>query len=498
MNLQTELSRVNPVEDPDAFRGIIWNYLKPRNGKPGPRAHLFTINGLTYPVHREFGFAAVPDPHEVKNNRIDVQRSKRRYSMLAYLFSVRRGDLLFFFQADPQGPRASILDRRGFRGIWMFTSEPFRDTTNIRSSSGYEILGACPYCHSPFNFGEGSIVNGAKKCPLCGNRYGEVVVNVEGKTRKFSRVVLSARILIKPIMLFQQTAGDNRVYSDMKVPPLIWISRTDNAMGQGKGSSIRTLLPEEAAKVAYMLATEANQQATIDVPKSYPGKISDPITDHNGVDVRYPRLRNINEVEHEFQLNLYFSQKIDDPHFPLLEDLGLPLKKVEYWTTEFPWGYTGDTADFVVTLWDDEKGRYKAYIFEFKKGAVNKDALAETLLYIPWVTQVLLQFRSETLEMEVEPVMIGSSIELRALPDNYRMDMSFFPSGKKIVKVLTPRIFKYAPAQVFKKGTYLYAKDFEFREVKLPIKAGFGPPPPSLTTSAVERLWVVNTYLRGF
>ncbi|MEM1659515.1 MAG: hypothetical protein QXG48_05595 [Thermofilaceae archaeon] len=498
MELQAELSKVNPLEDPSAFCRIIWNYLKPRNGKPAPRAHLFTINGLTYPIHRDFGFAAVPDPHEVRNNKISIQRSKRRYSMLAYLYSVRRGDLLFFFQADPQMPGASISDRRGFRGIWMVDSEPFRDTTNIKHPSGYEILGACPYCQSPFNFGEGKIEGGSKTCPLCGSDYGMINVGVGSKRRVFSRVVLSARILIKPVVVFQQTAGDNRVYSDMSVPPLIWISRTDNAMGPGKGSSIRTLLPEEAAKLAYMLATEANQKVTSLAPQPYPGKIGDPITDHYGVDVRYPRLKNNNEVEHEFHLNLYLSRRIDDPNFSLLKNLDLPLGKMEYWTTELPWGYTGDTADFVVTLWDDEKGRYKAYLFEFKKGGIDKNALAEVLLYIPWVSQVLLQFRPETDAMDVVPVMIGSDIKLRGLPGNYELNLNFFPTGKKTVRVLTPKVFRYVPTEVFRVGTQYYARDLEFTEVNLPVKAGFNPPPCSLTASTIERLWVAKTYFHSF
>ncbi|MEM2128459.1 MAG: hypothetical protein QXN86_02225 [Candidatus Methanomethylicaceae archaeon] len=495
MNLQAELRGTKPLENPDAFRKVIWNYLKPRNGRPAPRAHLFTINGLTYPVHRDFSFAAVPDPHEVRDNRVVVQRSKRRYSMLAYLFSVRRGDLLFFFQADPQGPGASILDRRGFRGIWVVASEPFRDTTDIKLPSGYEVLGACPHCRSPFDFGEGSIVNGAK-CSLCGNRYGEVNVSAGGSVRAFSRVVLSTRILIEPLVLFQRTAGDNRVYSDMTLPPLIWISRTDNAMGPGKGSSIRTLLPEEAAKVAYMLATEDGQRIIDGNRKQYPG-LANPITDHNGVDAKYPRLRNAQEVEHELQLNLYFSRKIDDPGFSLTKDLELPLERMEYWTTEFPWGYTGDTADFVAALWDDEKGRYKAYLFEFKKACIDKSALAETLLYIPWVAQVLLQFRPETPVLEVVPVMVGSSVGLRALPNAYSICTSLFPSGRKTVNVLTPRVFVYTPVKMFKRGNCCYAQDLEFRETTLP-RTSFSPPPPSFTTSAIERQWVIETYLSGF
>ena len=510
--LKEMLSSINPLREPEEFRKIIWHYLKP-DGGPARRAHLFTINGLTYPLHRDFCFAAVPDPHEVsldprrKQLRFTIQRSKRRYSMLAYLHSVRPGDLIFFFQADPQWPK-DIWNRRGFRGVWVVKSPPFRDVTSIKHPrTGYEILGKCPHCGTPFNFGSGGMEED-KKCPVCGGNYGRVPVVTAIGVRRYSRVVLSARLLIEPVLVFKRTAGDNRVYSDMSIEPLIWISRTDNAMGPGKGSSIRTLMPEEAAKIAMMLATEDDQDIDQVECMEYSGKVGNPIDDYNGMPAYLLRAKRNGRrliLEHEFHLNLYFALKVDKPDSPIVRELNLPLNKVEYWTSEFPWGYTGDTADFVLTLWDDNRGRYVIYLFELKKDTVDRKALAEVLLYVPWVVQVLTQFRPETTQVTVYPVIVGATTSLRYVPESYRFTMRFFtvPEAKEVT-VESPIVLEYeireaSPFQDKVRGTTIYyVKDLNLRRVKLPVKSFTPPPPLTFTTADVEREYVVRKYLQGF
>lgn len=501
---------IDPLKNPDKLRDLIWECLKP-NGRPAPRAHLLTINGLTYPLQRDYCFAAVPDPSELTQKILErkfdyrsfTPRSKRRYSMLAYLFSIRPGDLIFFFQADPQ-PIGDIWNRRGFRGIWVVTSQPFRDITNIRhriTSLGYEyeILGTCPNCRTPFDFGEGGIRE-EKRCPLCGQPYGKV--------GEYSRVVLSARFLIKPLMVFKKTSGDNRVYNDTSLEPLIWISRTDNAMGPGKGSTIRTLLPEEAAKIGYMLATEESQTLESTECHEYPGDTSRPIDDYNNKPYLLRAVRENGDLvlEHEFHLNLYFAMNIDKDGAPIQRELQIPLNEVEYWTTEFPWGYTGDTADFVLSLWNDRKGRYKIYIFEFKKDDVDEKALAQVILYVPWVVQVLTQFRAETDEVIVQPVIVGKYIKLRAVPDRYMLSMRFFTSGKdKKVTVEPPALLQYNVKDedcIFyddrvRNERICYVKYLDLKRVAKPLRP-FKPPPPTITTTEVEKKYVIGKYLNGF
>lgn len=436
--------------------------------------------------------------------KFDVQRSKRRFSILSYLYSMRPGDLVFFFQADPQWP-ADILNRRGFRGIWRVASSPFRDTASIRlNSTSYEILGSCPGCGSPFDFGANDLEKG-KKCPLCGASYGLVEVHAGEKKKKFSRVVLSARILIEPLVIFEKTAGDNRVYCDMETEPLIWVSRADNAMGKGKGSSIRTLLPEEAAKVAYMLATEDSQKTASPPTRAYPGGKTERITDHNGVEVKYPRLvRTQGEtyiLAHELHLNMYFSLHIDNPNHPLPQLLDIPLREVDYWSTEFPWGYTADTADFVLSCWDEGKGRYRIYIFEFKREDIDRMSIAEVLLYIPWVTQIMTMFRHETEVVEVIPVLVGRTVKISHLPSGYSFQLKTIAGSRRTINVKTPVLLTYEPARVFwvkdalTKETAYYAEELNFNSKSLPTRS-ITPPPRTYTTTNVEKEWVAKSFLK--
>ena len=501
-----ELGKIDPLKEPDRLREAVWRYLKPGRGA-APRAHLFTVNGLTYPIHRDYSFLAVPNPHELrwlkKSRRwsVNTMQSKRRYSLLAYLHSVRPGDLIFFFQADPQYPD-DIYNRRGFRGIWIALPPPFLDFTSIKRPDypEYEILGACPECGSPFDLGGGFTVG---KCPICGHDFGTLPFRLRQGTRYYSKVILSARMLMHPALVFKKTAGDNRVYTDMTVEPLIWVSRADNAMGPGKGSSVRTLLPEEAAKIAYMLATEDRQSIEEFEPQKYPGETGKPITDHNGVSVAHPRVvreGGIYKVEHEFHLNMFFSLKFED----IAKGLDIPLNEVDYWTTEFPWGYTADTADFVASLWDDERGRHTIYLFEFKKDIIGRDALVGTLLYVPWVVLIMTQFRHETEDITVYPVLVGRSTLLSSLPSEYTFEIKPFVSPRpKKVHVKTPLVVEYEPVDVFyvddkrTRRRVFYAKDLELSLQDLPTKA-FTPPPITYTTTGVEREFVAQQYFSGF
>lgn len=518
-NLKNEISSVDPLKEPHVFSHVLYRFLKPR-GRPAPRVHLLTINGLTYPIHRDFGFAAVPDPTEVvrvgdSRLKFNAQRSKRRYSMLSYLFSMRPRDLVFFFQADPQYPKKDILNRRGFRGIWVVASEPFRDVTTIKHpNTGYEILGKCPYCNTPFNFGEDRLMKGSRKCLLCGADYGSVTIGSE----RYSRVVLSARFLIEPLLVFKKTAGDNRVYSDLVVSPLIWISRSDNAMGKGKGSSIRTLLPEEAVKIAFMLATEEHQAIDDAEPQPHPG-LRQTILDYNGQPATLLRAILDNKrgewvLDHELYLNLYFAMNVDAPDGPLQRSLKVPREKIEWWTTEFPWGYTGDTADFTLTLWDDEMGRFAIYLFEFKKGSIDKKALAEALLYVPWVAQVLVNAASYSEEVVLYPVLVGKDCRLRHVPEEHSLELRYVevPALNKTIRrrriaIKPPTILCYEirdrdcvariKDSVRENEDVCYVKGLDFVRVDLPPKE-FKPLPPSLTTTIVERDFVVRRYMQDF
>ncbi len=484
IQLKKKIKDISIFENPEQFQDLIWNYLKPKDG-PAPRAHLFTINGLTYPIHKYYNFSAVPDSPKKHN---------RKYSLLAYLHQIRKGDLIFFYQADPQWP-VDIENRRGMRGIWYVTSEPFRDTTNIILPTGYEILGSCPNCGTPLGMGEGPFIieDKSKTCEECKNELGKVELkSANGSVKEFSKAIYSARYLIEPLIIFKRTVPDGRIYNDMSVKPFLWTSRTDNAMGQGKRSSIRTFLPEEAAKIAYILTTVENQETdTLIHSMDYPGKIDQSIMDSNSVQISNFLIKkgttgkDIWSVAYEMLINLYFSLNIDNPDHPLTEILEIPNEKIDYWTSESDWGYTGGTADFLLSCWGKENGRYKIYLFEFKKDRINLDALSKILIYIPWVAQVLTQFRDETHEIELIPVLVGRKCTLKYLPSCYNIKLVFFSTTDKNLKVQSPIVLNYIPQNVFSVKNDNYAKNLIFTREDLPI-IDIEPPPLTYTSTYIE------------
>ena len=461
-------------------------HLTPSEGK-AHRAHLFTINGYTYPFVRTFSFACVPDPPET-----NAGMSRRRYSMLAGLLGTRPGDLLFFFQGDPQYPKDDIENRRGFRGIYEIVSPPFRDLTTIKHpDTGYEIHGTCPNCSSPFaTLGE--------SCKVCDEPYPEVPVKAVYRNKPPDGVSpfrihnLSARLLVKPWVVFARALGDNRAYMSMD-DAMIWISRSDNAMGAGKGSSIRILLPEEAVKITHLLETEINQEIIQLNPLPYPSNTNGVITNEDSVPSIYPRLHDTQTLQHELHLNLHLARTLDEPNSFIRQALGDVIKAshMEYWGSEFPWGYTGDTADFVCTL-HNGKQRYRIVIFEFKRNEIDDYALVQVMLYVNWVAQICTQFAKPDINYcEVVPVVVGNQNRLHAKPDDYSFKVKYMIGSEKTIHVFSPMILEYSPVGIFRKDRTLYAKDIKYHNISAKIAKMSWQAPPGISTSSVEREWVV-------
>lgn len=484
-----------PPTDLQELENWVKDYLKPINGQSAKRAHLFTINGFTYPFVRDMRFCCVPDPPGTS-----IQMSKRRYSLLAYLFGTRPGDLLFFFQADPQWPSDDIENRRGFRGIYRVLGTPFRDIDQItHPETNYEIHGSCPNCGKPF-------ATLGKYCRICNNPYPEVDVTAvyrnrpSNRTKSFRIHVLSLRFMIEPLVVFGRTLGDNRAYMDMQDPGLIWISRSDNSMGAGKGSSIRHILSEDAVKITRMLKTEPDQ--LVINPQHIPYNPVNPQTIQNddGIESIYPKFKNRGTVSHEMHLNLHISRTIDDASSSIQQALSNDIISghLEYWGSEFPWGYTGDTADFVCTLHDGQR-RYRILILEFKIGDLDDRALVQLMLYIQWVTQVCTQFSDPPIsEIEVVPVLIGNRNRLSRLPQPYQYNAQYLVGNVKTINVKTPRIIQYQPIGIFRNGGSLYAKDLRYVNVSSGIPAVPWIPPQGISTRRVEQDWVVEQWRSSF
>jgi len=360
MNL--DLSKIPEKDIPE----IIASYLSPSSGKRARSAFQFTINGVTYPFVRNLNFAALPDPPR-----------QRRYSMMGALFLARPGDLMFFFQSDPQWRNDDINSRRGLRGIYVVASTPFRGTDNIQdSSTGYTMLGNCPNCHT-FH------ATLSAKCPKCDKGYPKV--NIQSRSDPYHNLLLSLRMEIKPLIVFERAISDERAYADMSDTGMIWIGRHDNQMGAGKGSSVRQLLPEEAVKITRMMLSEAGQKISFPQKVDYKFEKKE-ILNEDGTKVTDLELRPVNRlikiVAQEHMLNFDIACSIDDRNSSFVKQLGneFDIGEMEYVSSEFPWGYTAGESDFIV-VFKNNTGRYKVFIMEFKRDWIDDATMIQVSLY---------------------------------------------------------------------------------------------------------------------
>jgi hypothetical protein len=285
---------------------------------------------------------------------------------------------------------------------------------------------------------------------------------------------------------------------DMTDPGLVWVSRSDNAMGAGKGSSIRHLLPEEAVKLTRLFVTEPSQAIIIPQTSPYRPAVQPTVENDDGTPSIYPRLLNQNILQHEVHLNLHIARTIDSPGSSIQRALGNLFSSaiVDYWGSEFPWGYTGDFCDFVCRLRINDR-RYRLLIFEFKRGKIDDDALVEAMLYTRWVVQVCSQFTEPpATEVEVAPIIIGSRNALKAIPAPFQYTAQYLVGPAKRVYVLSPEVIEYRPVGIFQNsasGKY-YARDLEYVNVSKNLRQVAWQPPSGVATTAVERAWVKDSW----
>lgn len=434
---------LDPLAEPERCLTWLERYLLPRPlGGAGHRAHQFTINGLTYPFVRHYNFAAVPDPP-----------SDRRYDMYSGLHLALPGDLLFFFQADPQAPGGDINSRRGLRGVYRVRGHPYRATGPVRDTTsgiGYQILDKCPGCGSPH-------ATFAAECPHreCGGPYPPVQIGGQPIATR----VLSSHLGIEPLFAFERSVSDERMYADMSDPGIIWVGRHDNAMGPGKGSSIRHLLPEETIKLVRLLLREPGQAIGAPTPHAQPAgrplahRTGQPIdelpTDPSGRVSREDELYYL-ITRQLFTANSAFRHALQ-PHLPT----GITWDHLEYASSTFPWGYTAGTADFVIIL-RDRAGRRLIIVIECKTGRVHDEAVLQVLLYAERVLQVAFLSAApaavppEGQPVEILPVIIAQDARKPrhgdprvALPLPYTLRRSYFGGATVNARVRSPLFLRY-------------------------------------------------------
>lgn len=469
----------SPPNNSDKLPMWVRDYLRPIVGRPAFKAHQFTLNGMTYPFVRDLQFAAVPDPENY-----------RRYSMLAALYLTRPGDLLFFFQADPQWDDNTIDSRRGLRGIWRVASVPFADRREISHPvTGYTIMGRCPSCGT-FHSNLGAM------CVECDERLP--TSRTPSRPDGYQHLVLSLRLDIEPLAVFERTVSDERAYADMTDPVLLWIGRHDNAMGRGKGSSIRQLLPEEAVKLTRLMVSEPNQRLVFPPVIPYPNP-KEPVVNNDSTpveDVEIDRRPQAGDcIKYELMLNFHIARTLDQSGSSIRDTLSKHCSgALEYISSEFPWGYTAGESDFVCVFSENGQRRH-IFVMEFKRDHVDDAAIIEASLYVPWVVQILSQFADPApKKLTVIPVVIGRRIaEGICMPALYNYKAHFMSGVQVDVEVEHPIILTYEPINIYRQNETWRARDIVYNDQSQHVLLINWKPPIGTVTSEVERNWIRQT-----
>lgn len=480
-----------PLADPRAALAWLDWYLSPKStGGAGHRAHQFTINGYTYPFVRYYNVAAVPD--------IPLDR---RYDMYSGLELARPGDLLFFYESDPHPANVrgfSAADwRRGLRGLYRAVGHPYRTPgplTDIVSGVGYTVLEKCPGCRTPHSkFGD--------SCPLCNRAYPPA--RGAGGGAPTARV-LGTQLRIAPIWAFERAVSDERVYGDLAEPGLVWIGRHDNAMGPGKGSSIRHLLPEEARRVLGLLLTEPDQRVGPPGPHVPPrGAV---LTHPGGQSVREVPLVG-RTVGREDELYYILARQLLDPGSPMRRVLqphlprGVDWDDLEYISSTFPWGYTAGAADLVALFRSRGRRRF-VLIFECKRLTDHDPAVLQAVLYVERTVQVLsAACPPEWLppmdqQLEVLPVVVAAGLKrprvgaTLAVPDPYSFSHRYLGGNAVTAYVRTPLFLAYAPPA----GAGAFGDADRFTFIGIPPNSfrniAWQPPRGAVGTLA-EKTWIL-------
>lgn len=123
------------------------------------------------------------------------------------------------------------------------------------------------------------------------------------------------------------------------------------------------------------------------------------------------------------------------------------LPNLEFYGIEFPWGFANDQADFICTFSEGGQ-RTHIVVVENKRGRVNKKAIVELMLYVPWVARTLGRYAKPAPEkLTISPIMVGAGTKRTfRLTNPYDFEMSSISAQGTIeVHVDGSRFLRYRP-----------------------------------------------------
>jgi hypothetical protein len=341
-------------------------------------SHVFVVDANTFPVHRDRLFCGVKNPFN-KNTR---------YGVYADLLTVRLGDTIFFYQSRNREEKYN----RGFRGVYRAISNPFfdeRTVTGIGLSQDLKVAGSCPICGEPFSEIRAGVKPKDKpKCSSCG--------------KKHDYYVLPNRLLIEPVIYYENPLDDNTAYINHTDLGTLWTMLFRKTTGAGRARSITPILPEEADKLKRLLERKNDEVRT---------KKHDfaPYTNTEAIQDNYIRLELLKgpRVRFESQLQAWLMANIDREIPVLTEALG-PTKELEYFGNNVLYGIGGEKVD-VLCLYRNAINRYKAVVIETKPGGIDKRGIQQINDYPYWVAQLAtLNLKPRPDNFYVQPILMGN------------------------------------------------------------------------------------------
>jgi hypothetical protein len=343
---------------------------------------------------------------------------------------------------------------------------------------------------------------------LCNTDYP--TISIEGEA--IAKRVISSHLNIEPLFAFERSVSDERAYADMSDPGLIWIGRHDNAMGAGKGSSIRHLLPEEAKKLVRLLLKEPGQQ--VGAPSSHRQPAGLPLAHSSGQPINLLPTDSKGFVLREDELYFMITRQLFTDGSAFRRTLqnhlprGITWEHIEYASSNFPWGYTAGAVDFVI-FFRDSRGRRFIVIIECKKGRVHDETVLQVLLYAERTLQVAFlsapsaAFPDDDDLVEILPVVIAEDAtrprtgEQRiAIPLSYELRRSYCGGATVKALVRSPLFLRYVPpvASESNNDEYRLLEGFEFQALSLArtMSIQWQPEPGAVGTS-VEKEHLLRT-----
>jgi hypothetical protein len=252
-------------------------------------------------------------------------------------------------------------------------------------------------------------------------------------------------------------------------------------MGKGKGSSVRILLPEEFIRLLDLFL-EIPDQELIEYPSV---KTHNQVSAQKKVLVHNPDNTTIEEMvflkeddlfiigEHDM-LSTAVSLQIRNPKSSIRKILKNILNNniqtyLEYASPEYPIGYTGVTADYIVVFRSPQnKNERHIFILEFKprNNEVQK-AVYQVWFYIYWVLQAFSNIPncSNKGKLVIYPTIITNSLPKRTtiIPHPTSGSIQLINNKKIEYEIHEFRLLQYLPVINSKKS--LFRSPVSFKDI---------------------------------